>query len=422
MLPSDPLTRRSRLAAVRATGLLDGAESPVLDRLTRLATRLIGAPIALVSLIDDTGQHFPGMTGFAGFNGSTRGTPLSHSFCQQVVARSEPLIVTDATRDDRVRENPAIIDMGVIAYAGVPLTTSDGETLGALCAIDSSPHPWTSAQIDTLRDLAAAAISELELQSALRVIRERETRLQLLTEKLEEERRGAERANQAKSDFLARMSHELRTPLNAIIGFTRQVLKNRDGSLNARDRAFLDRVANSGEHLLALINDILDLSKIEAGRVDLDLAASDVGALVREVVALLEGQPRRSEVALVADVPARLEAIVTDAAKLKQVLINLAGNALKFTHVGSVTLIVEADAAHRPTGVAVRDTGIGIAPDRLDAVFDAFEQADRTTIREYGGTGLGLAISRSLCTLLGATLSVTSEVGRGTEFRIALPR
>ena len=159
------LTDPRRLAASRASALLDGALNPVLDRLTRLVTRFLGVPVSLVSLVDDRGQHFPGLTGLGGWAGEARGTPLTHSFCQHVVGRDQTLIVHDAASDPLVRSNLAFHELGVVAYLGVPLRTSSGDTLGSLCAIDTKPLQWTAEQIATLEDLAEAAMAEIELRA-----------------------------------------------------------------------------------------------------------------------------------------------------------------------------------------------------------------------------------------------------------------
>jgi diguanylate cyclase (GGDEF)-like protein len=164
------LTSAPRLAALRATGLLGGTASPVLDRLARLTARLLGVPVALVSLVDDAAQHFPGLAGLGGRAGAGRGTPLSHSFCQHVVATGRPLLVDDAAAHPLVATNRAVAELGVVAYAGVPLRTADGETLGALCAVDTSPARWTPEQVATLEDLAAAAMAEVELRAATQAL------------------------------------------------------------------------------------------------------------------------------------------------------------------------------------------------------------------------------------------------------------
>jgi len=230
-------------------------------------------------------------------------------------------------------------------------------------------------------------------------------------------------ANKAKSDFLASMSHELRTPLNSVIGFTNILLKNKDAHLNEKDVGYLQRVLSNGKHLLELINEVLDLAKIEAGRMDLIIEQVDLGKLVVETVQQLEGQAKVKEgaVALVADVPPELNTVETDSAKLKQVIINLVGNALKFTHEGSVTVRLDVGSDGRtPVAIAVVDTGIGIPEDRLNAIFEAFQQAEAGTSRKYGGTGLGLAISRSICLLMGYDLIVESDVGKGSTFSIVM--
>jgi PAS domain S-box-containing protein len=229
----------------------------------------------------------------------------------------------------------------------------------------------------------------------------------------------AERANMAKSQFLANMSHELRTPLNSVIGFTNILLKNRGGRFGDQDLTFLERISANGKHLLHLINQVLDLAKIEAGRMDLELEPVDLGVLLRETIAQMEGQVKEKDVSLRAVVPEGLPPLMTDAARLKQVIINLLGNAIKFTDQGEITLEVVLEEGGGGIGsIVVRDTGTGIPRDRLQTIFQAFQQADGTTSRRFGGTGLGLTISRSLCQAMGYQLNVQSELGKGSAFSI----
>jgi PAS domain S-box-containing protein len=238
-------------------------------------------------------------------------------------------------------------------------------------------------------------------------------------EALRQAKEGAEEASRAKSHFLANMSHELRTPLNSIIGFSNILLKNKAANLRAEDLSFLQRIQVNGRHLLDLINQVLDLAKVEARRMELEITSVSLGDLVREVTSQLEGQVRGTEVRLASELPGSMAPLQCDKMKLRQVLINLVGNALKFTEKGCVTVRVVADAETSvPSHLEVEDTGIGIPANRLQAVFESFQQADAGTTRKYGGTGLGLTIARSLCQLMGYRLDVDSQEGKGSTFRI----
>ncbi len=191
------------------------------------------------------------------------------------------------------------------------------------------------------------------------------------------------------------MSHELRTPLNSVIGFSNVLMRNRGGHLDAQDTLYINRIYQNGRHLLGLINNILDLSKVEAGRMDLEIAPMDLGTLTRETLAQLESQVHARPIMLRAIVPEGMALLSADAGKLKQVLINLVANAIRFTEQGTVTVRVLAGPGGQATGIEVVDTGIGIALDRQAAVFEAFRQADNSTARRFGGSGLGLTITRS---------------------------
>ncbi|MEP6619850.1 MAG: PAS domain S-box protein [bacterium] len=231
----------------------------------------------------------------------------------------------------------------------------------------------------------------------------------------------AERANQAKSAILSRASHELRTPLNSVIGFSGVLLKNRSGSLTENDLSYIQRIRSNGGHLLSLVNDILDIAKVEAGHMSVDLSTVSVSSLVRDVLATLEGRVlAKPSVSLEASMPDTLQPIITDAAKLRQVLTNLVGNAIKFTQAGRVIVTVVNDDTDHPRTIIVEDTGCGIAPGSLESIFEAFEQSESAQVSDEPGTGLGLSIARSFCDLLGYRISVESELGRGSRFIVQL--
>jgi signal transduction histidine kinase/ActR/RegA family two-component response regulator len=228
-----------------------------------------------------------------------------------------------------------------------------------------------------------------------------------------------EQANRAKSDFLAHMSHEIRTPMTAILGFAEMML---DEEKVAPDQAeHLRTIRRNGEHLLAVINDILDLSRVEAGRVELEWSAVRPALLVEEVAALIGPRARARGLDFEVEIdPALPLAIRSDATRLKQIVINLAANAVKFTERGRVRLAARAEA-NVFVLFEVTDTGPGIPRDRLERIFDAFAQGDASMSRRFGGTGLGLAISRQLALVLGGDLDVASELGRGSVFSLRVP-
>jgi PAS domain S-box-containing protein len=230
-----------------------------------------------------------------------------------------------------------------------------------------------------------------------------------------------EQASALKTQFLANMSHEFRTPLNAVLGYTSILLEGVNGPLLAPQEQSLRRIESNATHLTFVIDDILDISRIEAGRLPLHVSDCHLPDLIAEVIAELEPIIARSTLKVASEIDASAVFIRSDRQKVKQIILNLLGNALKFTREGSIRVSTQCGAATDTIEIAVQDTGIGIAPEDHEKVFEDFRQVDSSPTREYGGTGLGLAICRRLATMLGGRISLLSQLGRGSTFTLHLP-
>jgi signal transduction histidine kinase/CheY-like chemotaxis protein len=333
----------------------------------------------------------------------------------EAAAQGEPVQVGDLQNEPPSMVNDMIMKAGYRARLLVPLIRS-GETVGALVVRRREPGEFPKGTIELEKTFAAQSV--LAIQNA-RLFSE----IEVKSRQLAAARDAADEANRTKSSFLANMSHELRTPLNAIIGLTDMMVGNatRFGTEKALEP--LRRVHRAGTHLLGLINQVLDLSKIEAGKLELNLESVSIPPLVEEVIGTARPLAEQNKNRLSVECPSDLPPIEADAMRVRQILLNLLSNACKFTKDGSIILRVlqVVHQGHDCIAFAVADSGIGMTPEQLGRLFEEFSQGDVTTARQYGGTGLGLAITRRLCQMMGGDVSVTSEVGKGTTFAVRLP-
>ncbi|MEM7755405.1 MAG: response regulator, partial [Planctomycetota bacterium] len=379
------------------------------DDLTRLAARLADAPIALVSLVDEDRQWFKSRVGLESCQ-----TPRAHAFCGYTILSDAPLIIEDAAIDPRTADNPLVTgEPGIRAYAGVPLRVSTGQTLGSLCVIDTKPRIFSDDQIDDLRALANQAARQLELRRQHAELRELD----------------AKHASRlaARTASLAYMSHQVRTPLTSILGYAELIAS--DGTFNNNPNGMREAgstIRRNASHLLSIVNDILDVSRIESGRLVLDATDVPIGETVAEVVHLLRPAAERQGSTLEARVLTPIPtSAVTDPTRFRQTLLNVAANAVKFTTNGRIGIDLAYDTATQSLTVGVTDTGIGMTSDELARVrdFAAFGPADDAMPGRFGGGGLGLRISKALAHLLGGDLTVDSLPKRGTivTIRITAP-
>jgi signal transduction histidine kinase len=282
----------------------------------------------------------------------------------------------------------------------------EGRGVGAIFVARIEARAFTDKEIALLQTFADQAVIAIENTRLFREIQDKSHQLEI--------------ANQHKSEFLANMSHELRTPLNAVIGFSEVLIERMFGELNDKQADYLNDIHSSGKHLLSLINDILDLSKIEAGRMELDIDDFDVPAALANALTLVRERAQRHDITLSLQVAPEVGELRADERKLKQIMLNLLTNAVKFTPDGG-RVDVSAQLANGVLEVAVADTGIGIAVEDQAAVFEEFRQVGRHYTNKQEGTGLGLSLTKRFVELHGGTIRVQSEPGQGSTFSFTLP-
>jgi PAS domain S-box-containing protein len=330
----------------------------------------------------------------------------------------EPVLsfVTDSQRDDIRQKMKARLEGARLAPYEVDIRTGDGGIITAILQAVPIRYKKEPVVLVLMTDITWRKQAE---QRLLEIHRDLEKKVAERTVELAAAKEAAESADRLKSAFLATMSHELRTPLNSIIGFSGILLQELAGPLDQEQKKQLGMVSDSAEHLLALINDVLDISKIEAGQIKLASEPVDVVAVLEKVVRTMKPLADRKQLALDLAIAPGVGAVRGDTRRVEQVILNLMSNAVKFTEQGSV--MIECEKTGDRVVIRVRDTGIGIKEADLDKLFKPFSQVESGLTRQYDGTGLGLSICKKLMDLMGGTIGVESEHGRGSTFSISLP-
>jgi len=397
LVASPPPNEAMRLAALNHYRILDTPPQHNFDTITSLLSHQMETAFALVSLVDENRQWFKSACGI-----DAKETHRDEAFCAHAIWDSEPLIVLDATKDERFKGNPLVVgEPHIRFYAGMPLIAMQGQRIGTLCAIDTKPRKEvTEKELNLLRSLALLVIDEMELHLS---------NLEL-----------AEQSD-SKSIFLANMSHEIRTPMNGILGLS-SLLKQTP--LDETQQKYIQTIHESGEALLELIKDILDFARIQAGHLDLHPKAVNLPEALRSVMDLLKQKAKKNKTQLNFDLRSSPAGnVMVDQGRLRQVITNLLHNAIKFTPQGKVDLILDCsdtDKDKTEVTITVQDTGIGIAQDKINTIFQSFTQATPEINHTFGGTGLGLTICLQIIEQMGGTIEVESEEGQGSRFTVRL--
>jgi signal transduction histidine kinase/CheY-like chemotaxis protein len=383
----------------------------VLSTIVAKAVQLSDTDAGSIYVHDETQQEFQLQANYGMSDDLIAALKEHHTDISGAVAgtakQGEPVQVPDMQAETSIPANELMLQAGYRARLLVPLMRFN-EVMGALVVRRKAPGEFSKNTIDLLRTFAAQSV--LAIQNAR------------LFQEIEEKSRQLELASQHKSQFVASMSHELRTPLNAIIGLTEMMVTNapRFGTEKAAEP--LKRVHRAGQHLLGLINQVLDLSKIEAGKLELNPESVNLAPLIDEVVGTARQLAQQNKNNLVVEAQDKLGALTVDPMRLRQILLNLLSNACKFTSQGEVKLRARKVVDGRNwVEFAVADTGIGMTAEQQAKLFEEFTQADSSTARRYGGTGLGLAITRKLARMMGGDVTVASEPGKGSVFTVRLP-
>lgn len=389
-----PEDESQRLQALYNYEILDTEAEEVFDNLTLLASQICETPIALISLIDPNRQWFKSKVGL-----DAEETSRDIAFCAHAINQTEVFEVCDTLKDLRFRDNPLVSsEPNIRFYAGSPLISPEGYAIGTLCAISDKPKQLSEPQKNALQVLANEVISQLELRRKIQQV---------------------SAANERKTDFLTKVSHELRTPLNAIISFSQLMVNDSSIDLNEKHQRYLQHLDSSGKRLLALVDSILDLNKIEAGKMEIRYSLVDAEEFFTSLKTNMLRMADKKDINLHFTAQLRSDTkIYLDENKVIQVALNILSNGIKFSASGQ-TIEVNIVQYENELEIVIKDHGVGIAKKDMPKIFDKFQQGEQR--KNYEGSGLGLMITKSLVELMGGKIQLTSNENIGTLVKVTLP-
>ncbi|MCG6161252.1 hybrid sensor histidine kinase/response regulator [Leptospira bandrabouensis] len=403
MIAPLPKNETARLSALKGLEILDTPEEEMFDEITKLASMICNVPISLVSLIDETRQWFKSHHGL-----DTRETPRSLAFCSHAILGDELFVVPNAKLDPRFKNNPLVNEApNVIFYAGIPLALDDHIKLGTLCVIDNKPRELNENQIQMLRLLGKQTIRLLEMRKA--------------TERLEIEKLSAERATAAKRDFIAAISHDIRNPLNSLLGMSEMI---RETDLDPTILGYVDHIKNAGEVILHLVNDTIEISRLEENASVSNLEWFELYQCLHILDSFFKTETKRKQLEFKLQNYTNQNLLIhSDKRKIEKILWNLTANAVKFTNNGEITCSVSLETKTNENGlllIEVKDTGPGISPEVKDKLFQKYNQFVPEGCG-ISGSGLGLSIVKLSLEELEGTVEVESKLGEGSAFKVSIP-
>jgi signal transduction histidine kinase len=393
--PPLPPNEAARLDALRAYDVLDTPPEAAFDDLTRLASQICGTPVAMVSLVDGNRQWFKSKIGT-----EVSETPRDIAFCAHAILQPELFIVTDAEADERFADNPLVTSAPHVRfYAGAPLITPEGLALGTLCAVDQVPHELSREQQEALRALARQAMDQLRLRRNLKQLRELEV---------------------LRDSLIQMIVHDMRTPLTSLLAGLQTL--GRLGGLDETQCELLGISIHGGQTLLRMINDLLDINKMEAGSLQLEYSPLHLEVVVEEALQQVAPLAAEKQITVSTDLASDLPALAADGEKLQRTVVNLLANAIKFTPAGGTVILSACRSDSEPAVLfRVTDTGEGIPREAYERIFEKFGQVESRHAGRTMSTGLGLTFCKMVVEAHGGRIWVESELGQGSRFSFIIP-